>query len=432
MLRVPTKETELAYYTGVISDSLLSEITQTAERLRGCRIVHVNATPAGGGVAEILQSLVPLMCNVGIDAEWYVIEPDADFFRVSKTLHHCLQGDGRNLSPEDIEIYLEHNRKSACTAKAMGLAADLWLIHDAQVLPLIRYLNSSPGVWVCHVDTTRPNETVREILHPYMCDYRMLVASMPEYLPAGNNSCRTVVFPPAIDPFIPKHRPLDFCQARKVLARLGLDPDRPIVSQVSRFDRWKDPWGVIDAYHIARKEITGLQLALVGAMTAGDDPDACEVLADVQQYSGSDPDIHLFSDPFVIGDLEVNAFQSGSDVIIQKSTREGFGLTVAEAMWKRTPVIGGNCGGIRLQIRNGETGFLVDDTPSCAQTMVTLLQDRKLARKIGEAGRESVRQNYLMPRLLRDYLHLVLNAVDGRGPAAHPQPETTATVFSNN
>jgi trehalose synthase len=432
LLRVPTQETQLAYYTGVISDNLISEITQTAERLRGCRIIHVNATPAGGGVAEILQSLVPLMCNVGIDAEWYVIEPDTAFFRVSKTLHHCLQGDGRNLSPEDVNTYLEYNRKTACAVTAMGLTADLWLIHDTQVLPLIHYLDSPPGVWVCHVDTTRPNETVREILRPYMHDYRMIVASMPEYLPAGNNSCRTVAFPPAIDPFIPKHRTLELCQAREVLARLGLDPNRPLVSQVSRFDRWKDPWGVIDAYLLARKEVPGLQLALVGAMTAGDDPDANEVLADVEQYAGSDPDIHLFSDPLVIGDPEVNAFQSGSDVIIQKSTREGFGLTVAEAMWKRTPVIGGNCGGIRLQIKNGETGFLVDDIPSCAKSIVTLLKDRKLARRIGEAGRESVRQNYLMPRLLRDYLHLVLNAMDGRAPTTYPHPRTTATIIGNN
>jgi len=416
LLKVLTKERELTRYVDVVSDSLLSDIALTAEKLRGCRMVHVNATPAGGGVAEILQSLVPLMRDVGIDAEWYVIEPDATFFRVSKNLHHCLQGNGHNLSPEDIEIYLEHNRKSACASKSMELTADLWIIHDAQVLPLLRYMDSALGIWVCHVDTTRPDETVCGLLRPYMRDYSMILASMPEYLPEGSNSDRTVVFPPAIDPFIPKHDALEFHQAREVLAMLGIDPERPLVSQVSRFDHWKDPWGVIDAYRLAREEIPELQLALVGAMTAGDDPDACEVLLDIEKYAGADPDIHLFSDPLIIRDLQVNSFQSGSDVIIQKSTREGFGLTVAEAMWKRTPVIGGNCGGIRFQISDGNTGFLVDDIPTCAQRIVTLLKDNELAKMIGEAGRESVKRSYLMPRLLRDYLYLALKVLDGNGP----------------
>ena len=431
MLKVPIQEVQLAQYSGFFPDGLISSIISTAEKLRGMRIVHVNATPVGGGVAEILQSLVPLMRSVGIDAEWYAIEPNDSFFRVGKTLHHCLQGDGESLSYDDIDLYLGHNEKAAHTAAALGLTADLWLIHDAQVLPLLHYLGSPPGVWVCHVDATRPNGTVMELLRSYMNDYKIIVASMPEYLPEEKSADRVFVSPPAIDPLIPKHRPLDFDKAREVLAGLGIDPGRPLVTQVSRFDRWKDPWGVIHAYRLARKEVPTLQLALVGAMTADDDYEALDVLSSVQQYAGEDPDIHLFSDPLVIGDLEVNAFQSGSDIIIQKSIREGFGLTVAEAMWKGTPVIGGDCGGIRLQIHDGETGLLVNDIASCARSIVTLINDRALARSMGEAGRESVRKSYLMPRLLRDYLQVVKSAMNGNGSSFHSERQFNAPFMDN-
>ena len=199
-----------------------------------------------------------------------------------------------------------------------------------------------------------------------------------------------------------------------MLAMFGINPLQPLVSQVSRFDRWKDPWGVIDAYRLAKEEIPKMQLALVGVMTAKDDPDALEVFADIQQYARCDPDIHLFSNPLLVGDLEINAFQSGSDVIVQKSIREGFGLTVAEAMWKATPVVGGDCGGIRRQICDGVNGFLVTDASSCASRLVALLKDQALSKAIGDAGKESVRRDYLMPRLLKDYLDLLLALVDGK------------------
>ena len=408
MQRVPTGEIKLDGYTGIVSGQLLSEIAQVAEKLRGLRIVHVNATPQGGGVAEILKALVPLMRDVGIDAEWYALSPDESFFRISKTLHHCLQGYAQAPSDSEISLYLAYNEMAAEALASMGGNADLWLFHDVQVLPMLSYMDSCLGVWICHVDTTKPNETVREMLFPYMSKYRTIVASMPEYFSNGASPNGVVVFPPAIDPLQPKHEKLSVSQARRVLAGLGMDPARPIISQVSRFDRWKDPWGVIDAYRLAKKEIPGLQLALVGAMTAKDDYDALEVLADILHYAGGDSDIYLFSDPQIIGDPEVNAFQSGADVIIQKSIREGFGLTVTEAMWKGRPVIGGDCGGIRLQIREGVTGFLVSDIPSCASRIVTLLKNRPLATLMGNAARESVRRSYLMPRLLRDYLKLVL------------------------
>jgi trehalose synthase len=418
MQKVLTNQKKLSDYNGIVSGKILSEITQVAEKLRGLRVVHINATPDGGGVAEILKSLTPLMCDVGINAEWYALSPDESFFRVSKTLHHCLQGYDLAPSDEEINHYLEYNEKSANALLSMGVTADLWLFHDVQVLPMLSYMDSCPGVWVCHIDTTKPNKKVKEMLSPYMSDYKTIVASMPEYFPNGDNPNEVVVFPPAIDPLHPKHSKLPVLKAREVLASLGMDPARPIVSQVSRFDRWKDPWGVVDAYRLAKEEIPGLQLALIGAMTAKDDYDALDVLADLQQYVGNDPNVFLFSDPLVIGDLEVNAFQSGSDVILQKSTREGFGLTVAEAMWKGRPVIGGNCGGIKHQIHDGVTGFLVDDVSSCARQIITLLKNRELANQMGKKARESVRRSYLMPRLLRDYLQLASTLLRRRDGAS--------------
>ena len=412
MRKVPTTEKRLGSYAGIAPVDLLAHITQTAEQLKGLRVVHVSATPSGGGVAEILKSLVPLMQSVGIETEWYVIEPDELFFDVSKALHHCLQGDSSLPSHDGIELFLAHNKKAACALTEKGVTADLWLVHDVQVLPLLHYMGTPPGVWICHIDATRPDGATMKLLQPYIDTYQRIVVSMPEYALADCDPDKLSVFPPAIDPLVYKNALLPVQKARKILAKLGIDSARPLATQVSRFDRWKDPWGVVDAYRLAKQEIKGLQLALVGAMSAKDDPDALAILNDIQQYTKDDPDIHLFSDPLVIGDLEVRAFQSGSDVILQKSTREGFGLTVTEAMWKKTPVIGGNCGGIRHQILDGENGFLVDDTSSCASVIVTILKDQALARRIAKAGRDSVRENYLMPRLLKDYLELILDMSD--------------------
>ncbi len=206
------------------------------------------------------------------------------------------------------------------------------------------------------------------------------------------------------------HRPP---KAKEILARLSIDPERPLISQVARFDPWKDPLGVIDAYRMAKRQIPDLQLALVGVLEAQDDPEAVTVLEQVEQYKGGDPDIHVFSDPAQVGHLEVNAFQTASDVVLQKSVREGFGLTVAEAMWKGTPVIGGNCGGIRVQIEDGKNGFLVNTPEECAQRIVELIHDEPLRKRMGAAGRETVRRTYLIPRLLRDYLALIEEVVLG-------------------
>ena len=407
MQGVLTRERQLRDYSGLVSEEILSEIEGLAEGLRGLRVIHVNATPRGGGVAEILDSLVPLCRSVGIDTKWYVIPQDESFVAISKSLHHSLQGHPGHLTGEHMEIYLKHNQKAAVELKSKCVTADVWVMHDPQVLPLVNFLPpTNRAVWNCHIDTTEPNGFVRDILMPFMNRYDRAIFTLEQYVLEGLSHDKVCIFAPAIDPLSPKNASLPTAAAKQILGELGIDPTRPLVTQVSRFDRWKDPWGVIDAYRMVRRNIPDLQLALVGVLAAQDDPDARDVLRSVQDYAGDDPDIRIFSDPNIVADQEVNAFQTASNVVLQKSIREGFGLTVAEAMWKGTPVVGGDCGGIRLQIRDGETGFLVGNPEDCAARIITLLRDPDLAKRMGQAGRESVKHNFLTPRLLRDHLSL--------------------------
>jgi trehalose synthase len=404
---VLTGERELRDYSSLVSEETLSEIEGLADRLKGLRVIHVNATPQGGGVAEILNSLIPLLRGAGIDAKWYVIPPDESFATITKSLHHSLQGNPGCLTGEQMKAYLTHNQRAALELKSKSISADVWVIHDPQALPLVNFLpDTGRAVWNCHIDTTEPNRSVQDSLMPFVNRYQKVIFTRGQYMLEGLSQDKICIFAPAIDPLSSKNLSLPRAAARQTLAELGVDPTRPLVSQVSRFDRWKDPWGVIDAYRMARENIPGLQLALVGVLAAQDDPDAQSVLRSVQRYAGNDPGIHIFSDPSTVDDWVVNAFQTASDVVVQKSIREGFGLTVAEAMWKGTPVVGGDCGGIRLQIRDGETSLLVSSPEECAARIITLLRNPDLARRIGRAGRESVKRHFLIPRLLRDHLSL--------------------------
>jgi len=407
---VLTRELQLRNYSGLISEEILSEIERIADGLKGLRVIHVNATPQGGGVAEILNSLVPLCRSVGIDAGWYVIPADESFAAVTKGLHHSLQGSPGYLTDEQMGIYLAHNQRAALGLKSKS--ADVWVVHDPQAVPLLDFLpDTGKAVWNCHIDTTEPNAFVRDILMPFINRYHRVIFTLDQYLFEGLSRDKVCIFAPAIDPLSPKNLSLPLAAANQVLGELGVDPTISLITQVSRFDRWKDPWGMVDAYRTAKKDIPDLQLALVGVLAAQDDPDARDVLCSVQEYAGDDPDIHIFSDRSIVADREVNAFQTASDVVVQKSIREGFGLTVAEAMWKGTPVVGGDCGGIRLQIRDGETGFLVSTSEDCAARIVTLIRNPDLTKRMGQAGRESVRHHFLVPRLLRDHLALYASLV---------------------
>ena len=424
MLRlVETSRVKLDQYVNVAPASQIALAQELGNSLKGVRVAHVNTTANGGGVAEVLRGLVPLMEDVGLDARWYVLEGDPSFFAITKRLHNLLQGAEGELTPEERDIYVGHIEKVAKSLKAQPIEADVWFMHDPQTLLLGTLLApETPKAWVCHIDTTAPNQPVLQGLVPWMREYARVLFSLPQYVVAGLDPAQTCVIPPAIDAFTIKNRELELADARSILARLGLDPSRPILAQVSRFDRWKDPWGVIDAYRLIKREFPTVQLALVGVIESPDDPEAYAIVESVRLHAAGNPDIHLFTDPKQVGHAEVAAFQKGADVVIQKSVREGFGLSVTEPLWKGTPVVGGNCGGIRLQILHGETGFLVDTVEECAERVLDLLRSPQLGQQLGSAGKEHVRDRFLMPRLLADYLSVGSALRNGSSPVSSFSP----------
>jgi trehalose synthase len=402
---VETASLDLAAYAEHAVPSMLAQIRADAVPLRGMRVVHINATADGGGVAEILRSLVPLLCDLGLDACWYVLPPDDDFFAVTKQLHNWLQGQPGEIEPQHKRTYSTYLQRLA--AQMGELDADVWVIHDPQPLPL-RALVPLRGaaIWRCHIDCSTPNGGVREYLLPWIQAYDRALFSMPEYVLPGLRPEQIRIVHPAIDPLMPKNQRMAQREANTILTQLGIDTARPLVSQVSRFDPWKNPWQVIDAYRLTKRVVPDVQVALVGTFAADDDPEAPEIYRATREYAGNDPDVHFFIDPVRVGPREVNAFQSASSVILQRSTREGFGLTVTEAMWKARPVVASPVGGITVQIQDGQNGYLVDSAEGCAEQIVRLLRDTHLAEAIGTAARASVRERFLMPRLVSHHLQL--------------------------
>ena len=417
---VPQQPVNIDQYLPLLSTELVDELAAVAERLRGRRILHLNSTAEGGGVAEILRSMTPLMRSLGLSTDWVVINPPPSFFQVTKKVHNLLQGAEGELSSEEKETYLGDVQRVAEQMRLDGLDADVWFLHDPQLLPLARFLRKGRDgawFWVVHIDLTTPNQSVLDFLLPLTTRYDGLAFSLDSYIPRElDGSPPIYVTPPAIDPLSVKNVPMDAVEASRIVTAMGIDPAQPLVTQVSRFDYWKDPWGVIEAYRLARRDIPGLQLALLGLSQASDDPEALEVLNSVTEYAGGDPDIHLHYSceglPASIDSI-VNAFQTASQVVLQKSTREGFGLTVAEAMWKGKPVIGGKVGGIRAQIEDGVSGYLVDTPAQCASRIAELMRDSQLMSRIGRAARESVRQRFLLPRLALDYLQIADRTLEG-------------------
>jgi len=403
-------------YEGIAPDEQLADLRRLADDLRGLRVVHVNSTADGGGVAEILRSMVPLMRDAGLDADWLVIPGDEAFFGITKQLHNQLQGAPGDLPDRLWNAYVNHVRRFTADVCRETIEADVWIMHDPQTLPMASFLPPAETcVWVCHIDTTHPNPGLVERIVPLLPPYARVLFSMDQYVLPGISPDRAHVAPPAIDPLRLKNRTPAPGLITETLAKLGIDTARPLIAQVSRFDRWKDPIGVIDSYRLMKSEAPDLQLALLGVITARDDPEAFSVLDEVRAHAGDDPDIHLYDDPRRVQELEVASVQAGANVVLQKSLREGFGLSVAEALWKGTPTVGGRCGGILLQIIDGETGFLVSSPQECAARVLELLRDGDTARSIGSAGRERVRREFLLPRLLRDYLGVAAQAVNGNG-----------------
>jgi trehalose synthase len=400
-IAVPHKH--LADYASIVGRSLADEIRERAEPLKGKRVLHLSATAFGGGVSEILSTLVPLMIDVGLECEWHVIHGREEFFNATKLMHNALQGNPQDLSDEQWDIWRRYNE---INAGELSEGWDICIVHDPQPAALASLVpdKSRRWVWRCHIDLSTPNQDTLGRLLPYLDPYPAAVFHMPQYVPAGMDG-RAHIVPPAIDPLAPKNMAFSPEDAVFICEQFGIDVDRPLLCQVSRFDPWKDPLGVIDAYRIVKADMPDVQLALVGSM-ATDDPEGWDYFNATVAHADGDPDIHILNNLNNVGAIEVNAFQSHCDVVIQKSTREGFGLTVTEAIWKGRPLIGGAVGGIPLQVSDGETGFLVSSVEECAQRSLELLRDPGLGKRLGRAGKESVRRHFLMPRLLRDWLEL--------------------------
>ena len=394
----------LADYTHLAGRPLTEEIRTLAAELEGLRVLHISATAFGGGVSEILYTLVPLMRDVGIEAEWQIMLGREEFYNVTKLLHNALQGDPRGLSEEQWEVYRSYN---AMNARTIGGEWDVIVIHDPQPAAIREEARQKAGTWIwrCHIDLSAPNPGAVDGIVPLVSQYDRCVFHIERYVPAGLDGAAVVICPPAIDPLSPKNMALSPEDAAFVCDQFGIDVDRPLLCQVSRFDPWKDPIGVIDAYRTVTEEMPEVQLALVGSM-ATDDPEGWEFFNTTMAYASSDPDIHILNNLNNVGAIEVNAFQSQADVMIQKSTREGFGLTVSEALWKARPTIGGKVGGIPLQVRDGETGYLVASPEECAARALEILRRPDLGKQLGRSGKEHVRKNFLTPRLLRDWLRI--------------------------
>lgn len=394
----------LQQYEEVVGSHEIARLRQLAARLQGMRVVHVNSTREGGGVAEILCWMIPLLSELGLETSWEVIEGEPDFYRVTKAFHNAMQGLPVRLRPRDFELHRAVNEQNA---ERLKLEADVVFVHDPQPALLPHF---TPGdrvgrwVWRCHIDASHPNRAVWKYLEQAIADYDATIFSMPGFtrpLPKP-----MFLVPPSIDPLSDKNCPLTEAECQEVLEQCAIDGDRPYALQVSRFDRFKDPLGVIEAYRLVKPYHPELQLVLAGG-PAADDPEGADMLAEVQQAAGEDPDIKILMLP-PDSHLMINALQREAAIILQKSIKEGFGLTVTEALWKGKPVIGGACGGIRLQVHDYQTGFLVHTPEGAAYRIRYLLRYDEKRERMGRTGHEFVREHFLLTRHVRDYLAMLL------------------------
>jgi trehalose synthase len=403
--------TLLDEYAPVVGEDVIRHLSQLAAPLKGMTVVHVNSTRVGGGVAEILTKLVPLMRELGLDAHWEIILGNSEFYQCTKQFHNALQGNTVVIPPALYQAYEQANRDAAEEHAALLRDADVVFIHDPQPAALIHHLPKRRGKWIwrCHIDASRPQREVWRYLSGVIAGYDASVFSLADFVQMLPHP--VYLIPPSIDPLSDKNRDLPPADVHATCELHGIDPSRPMMLQVSRFDRFKDPLGVIQAYHLAKAFIPALQLVLAGG-GATDDPEGDIVLAEVQAAVKGDADAHvLFLPPDA--HRSINALQRAADFVLQKSLREGFGLTVAEAMWKGKPVIGGDTGGIRLQVINHHTGFRVNSPEGAALRIRYLLHHRERLAQMGNKAREFVRENFLITRQLREYLTLIVGLLHG-------------------
>ncbi len=391
---------KLEEYIPIVGQSIVDDLRLLAEKLKGKVIQNINSTPVGGGVAEILNRMVPLLKELGVDARWDVIKGGMQFFEVTKKFHNALHGRQEDLTQHDFDIFMETSEKNIQEVDTYG---DVVFIHDPQPIALIKKKAGNKWIWRCHVDVSNPDKNVWEFLMRFIVKYDAAVFSAPSFSP--QLSIKQFLIAPSIDPLSDKNKELPQETIDAVLNKYGIQKNKPIVTQISRFDRLKDPVGVIEAYSLVKKYID-CQLILAGG-TAADDPEGIAVLEEVKEKAKQDEDIHILLLPQ--NDIEVNALQRASAVILQKSLKEGFGLTVAEALWKGKPVVASHVGGIPLQIKHKYSGLLCHSVEGAAFAIKQFLNSSEYAKKLGENGRDHVKNNFLLTRHLKDYMLLFLS-----------------------
>jgi trehalose synthase len=393
---------QLEEYRSIVGSDTIEELHLLAQRLKGKSVLHVNSTAVGGGVAEILSRMVPLLCELNINSTWEVIKGGEDFYAVTKKFHNALHGDVQEIQPRDYQVYMDTLDQNLMQMK---LDADIVFIHDPQPAALIKKRRELKNHWLwrCHIDLSQPDPSVWDFLRPYVEQYDMCVFSAPGFAQALR--IPQVLISPSIDPLSDKNRDLRKEEITAIMERLNIPMDKPLVTQVSRFDRIKDPLGVIEAFQRVKPYVEA-RLLLVGG-SADDDPEGTQVLSEVREAAGEDPDIIVLSLP-PTSHVEINAIQRASAVILQKSLREGFGLTVTEALWKGKPLIASAVGGIPLQMTHKYSGILTHTIDGAAYWIKQLLSEPEYAKKLGERGKEFIRQNFLLTRHLRDYMLMFL------------------------
>ena len=393
-------------YATIVGSAQIERLRSLADRLTDCRVLHINSTVTGGGVAELLRSIIPLANDLGVATDWLVMDATDAFFDVTKAMHNGLQGSGSPLTDEMKAVYRSVNEQNVATLEGRY---DIVIVHDPQPLGMVAGLRArmpdAQVFWRCHIDLTEPDQAYSAFIKPLLADIDRAIYSRSAYAEAFDLPVPTSIIHPAIDPLTEKNRSLDSATVATECDRLDpLTFEAPVIAQVSRFDPWKDQFGTLDAYRLCRETIPNLQLVLAGGM-AGDDPEGLEMYERIAAEAVEDADVHVLTD---LPDTRINVLQRRSDVVIQKSLREGFGLVVSEALWKQTPVVGSNVGGIPLQIQHGRNGYIVepDDTHDLSDRVVTLLRDPDLRHAFGNRAREHVRQGFLLPRQLDDLLTL--------------------------
>ena len=400
-------------YAAIVGWDVIDQLHQLVAPLKGIRIVHVNSTKNGGGVAEILNKLVPLKKELGIDVSWENIDGNDEFFKCTKSFHNGLQGNKVEIPRTLLKVFEDINMKNADRLRAKLENADIVFIHDPQPAPLLRYCPDKKGKWIwrCHIDVSRPFRPVWKYLRNFVKDYDASIFSLAAFAQPLPHT--EFLIPPSIDPLSEKNIDLDKKEIASIVSGFGIDLARPIMLQVSRFDTFKDPVGVIHAFRLTKKFVPDLQLVLAGG-EATDDPESQAVLDEVNLAADGEKEIHILLLP-ADAHRTINALQRASDIILQKSIREGFGLTVTEGMWKGKPVIGGDTGGIRIQVVNHQTGCLVNAPEGAALRARYLLFHRDRLKEMGDKAHNFVKENFLLTRHLREYLTTMVSLLHGEG-----------------